>query len=229
MIRALEDRGFVFEQHAEAYVNPAHHRNTSSTSSCDMPPPGTPPPATVSELQTRTFATLKRRNVVSSVDPGIRLVQCGGRKDIARHVNGGGISTVTTEEKLQLGLVKCLISQPEFLSLTLTDSEPASVLLEKRLLTHFDGGINSDSVLLGSKEDILIPIILDLRELPLESTGIVCGVAGRLAGGTAGQLEDAVEMSYLSTARAGTVMVAEHELDRALGALRGAEDGVPPD
>jgi hypothetical protein len=32
-------------------------------------------------------------------------------------------------------------------------------------------------------------------------------------------------MSYLSTARAGTVMVAEQELDRALDALRGAENG----
>jgi hypothetical protein len=30
----------------------------------------------------------------------------------------------------------------------------------------------------------------------------------------------------LSTARAGTVMVAEEELDRALGALRGAERDI---
>ena len=81
-------------------------------------------------------------------------------------------------------------------------------------------------MLLGSKDDFLIPITLDLRELPLESTGIVCGVAGRLVGGTAGLLESPVEMSYLSTARAGTVMVAEDELARALAALRGAENGV---
>jgi len=37
-------------------------------------------------------------------------------------------------------------------------------------------------------------------------------------------LLQAVEMSYLSTARAGTVMVAEEELERALGALRGWEE-----
>jgi hypothetical protein len=64
---------------------------------------------------------------------------------------------------------------------------------------------------------------LDLRDLPLESTGIVCGVASRLVGGTKVGLLQAVEMSYLSTARAGTVMVAEEELDRALAALRGWE------
>lgn len=46
-----------------------------------------------------------------------------------------------------------------------------------------------------------------------------------MVGETTGQLEDPVEMSYLSTARAGTVMVAEQELDRALDALRGAENG----
>ena len=45
-------------------------------------------------------------------------------------------------------------------------------------------------------------------------------------GATAGQVESPVEMSYLSTARAGTVMVVEEELDRALVALRGAENGI---
>lgn len=143
-----------------------------------------------------------------------------------------GEAVTAADDKLHLGLVRCLISAPlpSFLSLTLTDAEPPSLLLEKRLLHHFESAGETDcSVLLGSKEDILIPIVLDLRELPLESTGIVCGVAGRLVGATQGQLEQAVEMSYLSTARAGTVMVPEDELERALQALSGAENGVHPD
>jgi hypothetical protein len=105
--------------------------------------------------------------------------------------------------------------------LTLTDTEPASLLLDHTLLPNFPSDI-----LLGSKDDFLIPITLDLRDLPMESTGIVCGVAGRLVGGTRGSLDRPVEMSYLSTARAGTVMVGEDELKRALVALRGAENGV---
>jgi hypothetical protein len=84
----------------------------------------------------------------------------------------------------------------------------------------------TQDVLLGSKDEYLTPITLDLRDLPVESTGIVCGVAGRLVDSTSGQTNDRVEMSYLSTARAGTVMVAEGQLDCALGALRGAENGV---
>ncbi|KAF2113591.1 ACT domain-containing protein [Lophiotrema nucula] len=230
VVHALEDRGFQFEDQTSSYVNPnpSHGRNHSSTSSFEVAPPGTPPPATVSELQIKTFATLKRRNIVPTVGSGLRLVQCAGRRD-SYHSNGISQSrnrssmTSAADDALHLGLVKCLISQPypQFLSLTLTDTEPASLLLDHTLLPNF-----APDILLGSKDDFLIPITLDLRELPMESTGIVCGVAGRLVGGTSAQLETAVEMSYLSTARAGTVMVSEDELDRAVSALRGAENGV---
>jgi len=220
VIAALESRGFAFEPSNSSYTSSAFsHRATSSTSSFDNPLPGTPPPTSVSELQVRTFATLKKHNIVPTVESDIQLIQCAGRKDSSRTAS-------TTSDRLNLGLVRSLAGGPNFLSLTLTDTEPASLLLEKRMLPFF--GSSNDSVLLGSKEDIIVPIILDLRTLPLESTGIVCGVAGRLVGGTKMGLMDAVEMSYLSTARAGTVMVAEDELHRALAALRseGAENGV---
>jgi hypothetical protein len=226
VVHALEERGFQFEDQTSSYVNPSHGRKHSSTSSFEVQSPGTPPPTTIPELQTRTFATLKRRNITPSVDSGLRLVQCAGRRDSANGMHQSrnrNSSTSTADDALHLGLVKCLISPPcpKFLSLTLTDTEPASLLLDHTLLPNF----GSDT-LLGSKDDYLIPIMLDLRDLPMESTGIVCGVAGRLVGGTSTQLETAVEMSYLSTARAGTVMVGEDELDRALRALGGGENGV---
>jgi hypothetical protein len=226
VVQALEERGFQFEDQTSSYVNPHHHgRKHSSSSSLEVQPPGTPPPATISELQTRTFATLKRRSIVPTVDPEVRLVQCAGRRDSANGMSQSrnrNSMTSAADDALHLGLVKCLIAppHPRFLSLTLTDTEPASLLLDHTLLPNF-----TQDVLLGSKDEYLTPITLDLRDLPVESTGIVCGVAGRLVGATAGHVESPVEMSYLSTARAGTVMVAEEELDRALGALRGAENG----
>jgi hypothetical protein len=108
---------------------------------------------------------------------------------------------------------------------------------------------------MGTDSGIHIPITFDLRDLPLESTGIVCGVAGRLvgvtsmAGSSTGSGEDEyeygagsgsseygsgmgrrasrpVEMCYLSTARAGNVMVLEEDLQRTLQALRGAGEGL---
>lgn len=212
VVRALENRGFQFEESAEAYVNPAarHARNKSSNSSFATTSPSTPPPATVDELQARTFALLKRREIIPKVNADIRLVQCAGRRD-------NPSSFLTDEMGLQNGLTKWLVHQPRFLSLTLTSDEPASLLLDERLISNSD----FDRVLLGNREDFLVPITLDLEPLPLEASGIVCGLAGKLAGRNAGSaLHKAIEMSYLSTARTGTVMVEEKDLQQAIEALR---------
>lgn len=216
VIRALEARGFAFENGAAAYVNvAAHHRSTSSTSSLDFYSPTTPPPTSVGELQARTLSLLKRRNVVPAVHRDLRLVQCAGRRDSPG-------SRSSQELELQVGLTKCLVHPPKFLSLTLTESDPPSLLLQDSALANFSSG----DVLLGSKEDYLVPITLDLKTLPFEATGIVCGVAAKLGGRTSGQSTDAVEMNYLSTATAGAVMVDEKDLGRAIEALRDGDYGL---
>ena len=101
-----------------------------------------------------------------------------------------------------------------------------------------DADIDADhdnDPLLGRHGPRLVPISFDLRHLPLASTGIVCGVATQLTRG--GDLAfsspittnkdcppsdddgPALEVSYLSTARAGHVMVLEEDLGRAMRAL----------
>ncbi|KAH8702087.1 ACT domain-containing protein [Talaromyces proteolyticus] len=135
-------------------------------------------------LQTRTFDYLRKNKIIPRVDQSIRLVQC-----CAHHRDG---ATESSAAILRAALTTALlVDHPRFLSLTLTPADPAaSLLLEKRLLPRFtlDPSIQSDdeerSILLGSKEDILIPITLDLRDVPIDATGIVCGVAGRLADAT---------------------------------------------
>ncbi|KAL8901315.1 MAG: hypothetical protein Q9192_000610 [Flavoplaca navasiana] len=212
VVRALEDRGFQFEKGAEAYVNPAarHDRNRSSTSSFGHISPSTPQPTTIDGLQTRTLALLERHGILPKVDDEIRLLQCAGRRN-----NSDG--SPADEMALQVGLTKCFLYQPHFLSLTITESEAASLLLDRRLISNFE----PNNVLLGNKEDFLVPIMLDLQPLPLDATGIVCGVAGKLAGSlTDSPLSTAIDISYLSTARTGTVMVKEKDLDQAMDALR---------
>ncbi|EWC45020.1 hypothetical protein DRE_06300 [Drechslerella stenobrocha 248] len=200
--KALQRRGFVFEKHVDAYVTT--HQRTPSESQ----PPTPPPTITIPELQERTFSLLKQHEVVPKVSRGSELLLCAGRRS----------TNLTPDETMHLGLVQCLINKPDFLSVTLTDSEPPSFLLERHMLHLF----GPNDTLLGNKHEILIPIVLDLRDLPVESTGIICGVAGRLCGETGGFLErtDPVDMSYLSTARAGTVMVAEDDIDRAMAVLK---------
>ena len=286
--KALQQRGFVFSKSADAFVSQlspssptlTHTRQQSSGSSFEFGasvgasgggsagpsagPPITPPAQSIPELQTRTFARLRKSNVVPAVDRGIRLMSCAGHKDSQ---SDGALEAQLKDDLMQVLLATCPSVQfaseggfklqpppalgihhtsdqeestppdfsTRFLSLTLTDSEPISVLLEHRLLPRLGRS------LLGSRgdEDVLVPITLDLRELPLEASGIVCGVAGRLAQGTKivqGSLVDCpgregnggdpsgAEISFLSTARAGTVIVKESELERAVRALEeGAE------
>ena len=220
VVRALEDRGFAFEKSSKTYVNPAaHHRHHSSCSSAGSSSPSTPPPKTVTELQARTFDNLRRHSIVPMVDDDLRLVQCCGS-------NENPDTFVNHELALQNGISRCLLHKPKFLSLTMTKEESASLLLEKRLLSNFDVYGMVD-VLLGAKDDILIPITLDLRPLPFEATGIVCGVAGRLSDDRV--MVRPIDMNYLSTASAGTVMVNEKDLVEAMEKLRiGADGSIQP-
>jgi hypothetical protein len=233
VIHALEDRGFLFEADLEPdseaglMTNPASpllHSHSRNGSAFDSPPiPMTPPPASVSELQQRTFKLLKTHKITPHVDPDIELVTCAGIKDNTPSLSS---SAASTQAILHHGLLRCLTAPelPRFLSLTLTASDSASLTLEKRLLSLFpDGG---EDILLGKDGPEQVPITLDLRELPLESTGIVCGVASRLVDGMRGRFGRGAggagfEMSYLSTARAGHVVVFEDELEDAMEILQG--------
>lgn len=209
--RALQKRGFVFERHADAFVS---HRRTSSTPSLNGPPQTPPAISTFEELQLKTFGMLKAQNVVPEVYGDLRLLQMGARRNLSKRRNGR-----SDDGRLYLGIVQSLIRNPKFLSLTITDKESESLLIEESLLPLF----GPHEVLLGDRTDIKIPVIFDLRMFPIESTGIVCGIASRLAGDTVNgmfPLSDPVEIAYLSTARAGTVIVREEEIENAAASLK---------
>ncbi|KJX97591.1 hypothetical protein TI39_contig478g00018 [Zymoseptoria brevis] len=232
VIHALEERGFVFEAtdedgEAGQMWNPAspltssHHKRPGSASSFDFTNiVSTPPPTSISELQSKTFQLLARHKISPSVDPSIELVTCAGIKDSTPCAS----ETHFTEGKLQLGLTKVLTSfpPPKFFSATFTDAESTSLTMDKRLLEHFPNG--GEDLLLGTQGPEQMAITLDLKDLPLESTGIVCGVSSRLTDGMRGRIgREMFNMSYLSTSRAGHVIVYEDELEEVMDALRGAQ------
>lgn len=228
VVTALEDRGFAFEKRPNGYAQMTnvsspvshHNRQKSSTSGYDFnfPMPNTPPPSTVGEWQTRTFATLQRNNVVPVLDTTLTLASAGGHR-----------ADRATQAQLTHYITASLLSTPppRFLSLTLTDTDSISLTLDRELLSIFP---NRGADILLFSDEITIPIVLDLRNLPDESAGIVCGVAGRLLERmqqSDPRLEGArphgFNMSYLSTAKAGNVIVREDEVDEALEALREIE------
>lgn len=226
VIAALEARGFELTHDNEESIptqsaNYSHRPATASSdgSGSQILAPGTPPPSTLTDLQIRTFDTLKMRNVFPSVDRDTHLVSCAGRD-----------GPVLDQQALLLALIRCILSKPKFFSLTIAEGEAPSVLIEKTLLPMFISPTSSStsgsnhSLLLGTTSESMIPIVLDLRNLPLESTGIVCGVAGRLVDSTKRELNGPVEMSYLSTTKAGSVIVGEQDLERAMEVLEGSAE-----
>jgi hypothetical protein len=95
--------------------------------------------------------------------------------------------------------------------MTLALEDPPSLLLDKQHL-----GVFGDSVV-GDMSGDLVPIFLDLENLTLEATGIVSGVAGKLVSEMRMTDTGAGEqLSYLSTARAGAVILSHDQSLKAL-------------
>lgn len=231
VVTALLARGFVFSEDESSFQSPgplSHQRGPSTSSSRSDKPPSTPPPTNVAELQARTFETLRKRDVVPYTIPDLHLIQCSGRERssaatgygarpaLSRTQTGAGTGhplgwVDTVDAKLYTGLVSALVARPRFLSVTLAQDDAPSLLLDRTLLPTF-----GDS-LVGDTEGDLAPIFLDLVSLPFEATGIVSGVAGRLVQEM--QISESAELSYLSTARAGAVILSAEQSRRALEIL----------
>jgi hypothetical protein len=221
--KALIAKGFELSDNQSDFTTPAPQGRKRATSA--VSPPNTPPPANISELQTRAFELLKKRNVTPQVDSKLELVQCSGKETSqlsgefshSTHTGrGNGHSKQSwlsgLDTKLYLCIVSALASQPRFMSITLAHEDPPSLLLDKELLDIFGESV------VGDTDGVHIPIFLDLVNLPFEVTGIVCGVAGRLVQEM--QMTASSELSYLSTARAGAVILPEEHSRRALETLK---------
>lgn len=243
VVHALLSRGFECPEDSDSsFVSSSalsHSRGTSQESDA---PPSTPPPSTVAELQgsshrlapsllystlmefpVRTFKLLKKHNVLPNVEPDMRLIHCSGKDlslndDYSGHersypANGGRRKSWVdkVDTKFYTSLIAALVRQPRFLSVTLTEEDEPSLLLDKCLLDSF-----GDS-LIGPTEADLTPIFLDLVDLPFEATGIVAGVAGKLVQEML--FEQNAELSYLSTAKTGAVILSSEHGDKAVDTL----------
>jgi ACT domain len=225
VIKAFEEKGLHLGRDQGQFVHDGSRTATLQRST-------TLPSAESSaenDVQTRAFDTLKKSSVLPMVLDGLHLVHCSGkeldpitdevydtRHTAGRHTNGHSPRKKTwvdtVDPKLYACLTSALVADPKFISVTLAQGDPPSLLLDKSLLSLF-----ADSII-GDTEDKQVPIFLDLVKLPVEIIGIVCGVAGRLVRDM--QMAASAELSYLSTARAGVVILPEEQAGKALDILR---------
>ncbi|KAM0346917.1 hypothetical protein ACHAPU_005257 [Fusarium lateritium] len=227
VVKSLIAKGFELSDNESNFITSAANNQKQGIGLSASSPPHEGLPLNVAELQTRIFGTLKKRHVAPTIESSLELVQCSGREtsqlanfthqrpSISRHATGNGRRPSwadNVDTKLYTCIISALVSQPRFMSVTLAQDDPPSLLLDKTLLDIF-----GDS-LVGDTDACLVPIFLDLKSLPLEATGIVCGVAGILVQDS--QIAASSELSYLSTAQAGAVILSEEQAVRAMGILK---------
>lgn len=232
VVKALTERGFVLHRYEKDSFIANRHGLCTPT----IAPVAAPSPATIAELFSRTFNQLKKRSVEPVVQEGLRLVQLSARD---AHLKGTGVGECYVENSPQhfshgrqgangrhppqplwidnvdtefyASIISALAAQPRFFSLTLAMEDPPSLLLDRALLPLFG------DILIGDRGNELVPILLDLVNIPFEATGIVCGVAGKIVQELTMSRPG---MSYLSTTCAGTVILSPEQAAQALDILR---------
>ncbi|CAK7263215.1 hypothetical protein SEPCBS119000_000383 [Sporothrix epigloea] len=238
VVQALLSRGFEFSELESSFVSHGssqtnRHQMSSSIASLSSFTEQLaldPAPTNPTELQNRTFNLLHKHHVVPYIVPGLSLSHCSGAGVVGNNSGGNAESgnrgptpqrrgtqrrdswIDTVDARLYTCLAAALALPPRFLSITLAAPDPPSVLLDKTLLPLFGNTI------VGDIAGDLVPIFLNLVNLPFEATGIVSGVAGKLV--TDLQTADLPELSYLSTSKAGAVILSSDHAQNALQILQ---------
>ncbi|TQS37078.1 hypothetical protein Golomagni_02457 [Golovinomyces magnicellulatus] len=229
VISKLTEHGFSFSDSESAYVPPAYY------ALCRPELSSNPLPTLVAELRDRALKTLKERDVVPSIDQDLSLVMCSGCEAPLRRwryssengpVNPKSSHAASTwlsrtNSAFYTALISALANLPRFLSVTLALDDVPSLLIDKKLLRLFSDSIKGDF------KTVLVPISL-LSKLPAEMTGLVCGVASLLVKEicrlNAENGRKLTELSFLSTAKVGTVILGEDQSRKSLIALLSSLD-----
>lgn len=103
---------------------------------------------------------------------------------------------------------------PSYFSITRTSSSEVSLILPKSSKARAVMGFGSKFII-GSTDDFLLPITVDLTTLPLDSAGIVSGLASKIIAGikqAPDSADNSYEMCYLSMAKSGIIMIPQENM-----------------
>ncbi|ODQ81177.1 hypothetical protein BABINDRAFT_160570 [Babjeviella inositovora NRRL Y-12698] len=166
------------------------------------------------DLATKTFALFAKHGIKPLVSPRAKLLLTGARpgRQNAREV------ILLSAQALAAHNPSVPNSFVEYFAITKTTGSSISLLLPKSSKVRHKLGFGGKNKFIGSDVDSIIPISVDLTKLPIDSKGIVAGLAGRLLNSEA--VENAVfggdigvfEMNYLSMGLSGVVMIPEEWL-----------------
>lgn len=150
----------------------------------------------------KTMQWFDQANIVPHIQKKVKLLLTGARPRRVKHC--------------LLKASQCIASQdvPDYFSITRTSLNEVSLILPGSTRKRSTMGFDFQNII-GSAMDTIIPITVDLSELPLDSAGIVAGLASSLVDSMK-SLQEPVsgrfEMNYLSMARSGIIMIPKENL-----------------
>lgn len=152
----------------------------------------------LSDLHEKTFELLAKEDIHPQIHEKHKVLLTGARPGEIRYC------ILKTIKLISLATP----SQPSYFAITRTFSNELSLILPKSHKLRSKYGYKSTSTI-GSFQDVLVPIAMDLSKLPINCTGIVAGLANKLI--TKGG--NLLEIAYLSMAKSGVILIPEEDLD----------------
>lgn len=159
-------------------------------------------PVTLRNLQKDTQQLFRNANIRPKIHKNKKCLLTGARPGEVKS------SIDKTSACIAAGTV------PDYFALTRTANDEMSLLLPGSQKKRAKLGFDSRSIV-GLSLDAIIPITVDLSKLPLDSTGIVAGLASSLLESmkTIDSSElVTLEMNYLSMACSAVIMIPEENL-----------------
>ncbi|KAK6200948.1 ACT domain-containing protein [Scheffersomyces amazonensis] len=168
-------------------------------------------------FENKTFKLFKDSNIKPIVNRNVKLLLTGAR---AGEVNNTILKTAK--------ILSSFNSIPDYYAITRTSINEVSLILPKSSKKRLSMGFDSKNII-GSTQDIIIPITIDFSKLPLDSTGIVAGVASKLINGLKKYNDSTIEMNYFSMARSGMIMIPKENIDVISEILNNIDYDIPID
>lgn len=200
VVSILETKGFSFSNVSQSYVVESVESSANFKVSDTI---------AAQTLDVRAFELFEESHIVPEIE-NTKLLLTGARA-------GQSADVITTTAN---ALAKCHINDvsedfADYFAITRTSSREVALLLPKSSRIRARLGYQS-KCLVGSTSDIVVPIKIDLSKLPVDSKGIVAGIALKLLKkADEGALEGPFEMSYLSMAKSAIVMIPKENSEAA--------------
>lgn len=194
VVRILTKKNFEFSDVSKSYII---NRNLSNETEEIPDSPGEP----ISALEYNTLKLFQEAHITPQIDKKVRLLLTGARPGEVKH------SILKAAQCISSGNV------PDYFAITRTSPNEISLILPGSSRKRSAMGFDYRSII-GSALDTIVPISIDLTKLPLDSTGIVAGLASRLLSSIKSVPEAmaSFEMSYLSMARSAVLMIPRENL-----------------